>query len=200
MERIHIQRNMPVCLHRVRVEQDPVLLCQRADLPERLYRTDLVVRRHDCDQDGIGSDRRLQLIKLYHAARIHVHIRDLISLLLQILAGMQHRVVLDLRSYDMFSFFLAERCRRFDCPVIRLASAGCKINFIVLCTDQLRNTPSRLIHRLHGSSRKGVDAGRVCILFAEIGFHRLKHFLGDPGRRRVIKIDHFLFLIAFPKS
>ena len=56
---IHIDRLVAECLNCVCVEDDPVLMGDLTDLPDRLDRSDLVVCKHYRDQDRIRADRLL---------------------------------------------------------------------------------------------------------------------------------------------
>ena len=53
---VHINGHMAVCLHRICVEGDPVLLCDFTDFPDRLDDTDLVIGKHDGNQNGIRTN------------------------------------------------------------------------------------------------------------------------------------------------
>ena len=57
MKLIHVDGLVAVGLDRVRMEQDAVLLCHFADLPDGLDGTDLIIGEHHGDQDRIRTDR-----------------------------------------------------------------------------------------------------------------------------------------------
>ena len=108
---IHVDGNLCISLYRIGMEQDAVLLCDLTDLGNRFDRTDLVICKHDTDQDRIRADRRLQLIQADQTVSVHIQICDLKSSLLQILTGMENRMMFDLRGNDMFSLGFISLCR-----------------------------------------------------------------------------------------
>ena len=89
---------LPTDLHRVGVEQDPLLLRDRADLGDRLDDADLVVGRHDRDEDRLVGDRGLQLVEADAAVLLHRQIGDAVAVLLEPLARVDHRLVLGHRT------------------------------------------------------------------------------------------------------
>ena len=82
---LHIDWNMRHRLHRIRVEENVMLLADRADLGDRLDRADLVVRKHDRNKAGVLADRVLELVQSNKTVLMHVQQRDLEALLLQAL-------------------------------------------------------------------------------------------------------------------
>ena len=60
--RLDVERHLARGLGRVGVEQHAPPAADRADLGERVQRADLVVRRHQADEDGPVGDRRLDLL------------------------------------------------------------------------------------------------------------------------------------------
>ena len=52
-QRVDVERNLARRLHRVGVEEDPLFLGDGADFGDRLDDADLVVRRHDRDEDRL---------------------------------------------------------------------------------------------------------------------------------------------------
>ena len=59
MALIYIDRHMGISLYSVSVEQNTVFLCDLTDLLNRLNGSDLIVRKHNRDQNGIWTDRFL---------------------------------------------------------------------------------------------------------------------------------------------
>ena len=57
LQLVDVERNLADRLHRVGVEQDALLLRDRADLGDRLDDADLVVGGHDRDEDRLVGDR-----------------------------------------------------------------------------------------------------------------------------------------------
>ena len=92
---INIDWHMSVCLYRICMEQDLMLLRDLTDLLDWLDASDLVICKHNGNQDCILTDCLLQLVKLQDTILVHADICDLVAKLLKILACMQDCVMLD---------------------------------------------------------------------------------------------------------
>ena len=103
------------------MEKDSVLFGDGSDFLDRLDGTDLVVCKHNGDQDGLRCDGFLKLIQLHNTVLIYIHVCDLGSaLFLQILAGMKDCMMLDLGGDDVISFGFICFKSGFQCPVVSL--------------------------------------------------------------------------------
>ena len=137
MKLVNIDRQLTVCLNRIGMEQNAVFLCDLTDLFDRLNGSDLIVCKHNGDQDRIRTNCFFQFIHFYDTVFIHTDVSDLKTTFFQIFCGMQDRMMLDLGRDDVFSFaFVSFRCC-FQCPVICLGTTGCEINLIFLCSQSL---------------------------------------------------------------
>ena len=56
---LHGDRNLGICLHRIRMKQNLMVSCEPSDLHDRFDRSDLIVSKHDRDQDRILPDGML---------------------------------------------------------------------------------------------------------------------------------------------
>ena len=194
-------------LHRIGVEQNPVLLRDGSDLLYRLDGADLVVGKHHGYQDGVGTDGLPELIQLHRAELIHVQIGDLKSVLFQVFAGVQDRVVLDLRGDDVLSLRLVRLGGGLQRPVVGLASSSCEIYLLRLRSQRARDG---LPGRRDGLLRRGckfVDGGRVAVELREIRDHGLHHLRANSGSRRIVQINRlfhvksaFLVLVVFCRT
>ena len=128
---IYIDGNMAICLDRVGVKQDSMFLRDLPDLFYRLNGTDLIVGKHDGDQDGVRPDGLFQFLDLHGPVFIHIQIGDLKApFLFQILAGVKHRVVLNLAGNNVSPFCLISLRHGFDSPVVRLSAACREVDLI----------------------------------------------------------------------
>ena len=87
-----------------------MLMCDGTNLLDRFDGSDLIVCKHHGDQNGIRADRLLDILRRNQTVCIYVQISHFIALLLQISAGMQDGMMLDLGRDDMFSFVLVSLC------------------------------------------------------------------------------------------
>src|SRR2546422_1419029 len=92
---LHIHRNLARSLYAVNVEKDSLFLGDLADLCDRIDYPDLVIGVHDRDQDGLRGDGAAQVVQVDAAVLLHRQIGDLEAVLLQALAGVQHRLMFD---------------------------------------------------------------------------------------------------------
>ena len=194
---IHIDRLMAECLNRVCVEDDPVLMGDLTDLPDRLDRSDLVVGEHHRDQDRIRADRFLQLVDGNGAVLVYREVGDLIAALLEILTGVKDRVVLDLCCDDVFSFGRVSLRSRDQSPVVGLGTAICEVDLIVLCAESVCYSLSCFCEGLLARCGKLIYRGRVSVIFCikrQHGFHDFRTYL---CRSRIVEIDYFLHCSAF---
>ena len=53
---IHIDRDLAKCLYGICVEQNPIFFCDASNLLDRLDRSDLIVCKHNGNQDRIRTD------------------------------------------------------------------------------------------------------------------------------------------------
>ena len=86
------------------MEQNAVFLCDLTDLFDRLNGSDLIVCKHNGDQDRIRTNCFFQFIHFYDTVFIHTDVSDLKTTFFQIFCGMQDRMMLDLGRDDVFSF------------------------------------------------------------------------------------------------
>ena len=100
---LDIDRDLACRLHRVGVEVDIGLGGDFADLFDRLQHAGFVVGHHDGDQPGIRPQRSADVVGINLAAAVHWNVCDFAARRFQMLAGVQHRMMLDGRSDDMLS-------------------------------------------------------------------------------------------------
>ena len=127
---IYIDRNLAESLYRIGMEKNAMLFCDSSNLLNRLNGADLIVCKHNGNQNSGRTDCLFQFLQLYHTVLIHVQISYLKTILLQPFAGMQNRMVLNLGGNDMISFILIALCSCLQRPVVRFAAACSKVNFI----------------------------------------------------------------------
>ena len=104
MQLIHVDGNLSECLHRIRMEQDAVFLRDLSDLPDRLDGADLIIRKHNGNQDRILPNGSPKLFQIHQSGFVHIQICHLIALLFQVFTGMQNGMMLNFAGNDMLSF------------------------------------------------------------------------------------------------
>lgn len=78
-----VDRDISDRLDCVGEEGDLMRLCDLCEFLYRKHRADFVVGEHRCDEDGIGADRRLKLLRLYLTVGIDLEIGYLKTLFFQ---------------------------------------------------------------------------------------------------------------------
>ena len=64
LHRFYIDRNLTEGLNSIGMKKNAMLVGNPSDLRHRLDGTDLIIGKHDTDQDRIRPDRRFKLIQL----------------------------------------------------------------------------------------------------------------------------------------
>ena len=190
---IDIDRNLADRLHAVGVEQDALLAADFPDLGDRLDHADFVIGVHDGDQDRLVGDRFAQHVEIDQPVALHRQISDPIAVLLELLAGIEHRFVLGGRGDDVIAFFGIHLRHALDGEVVGFGGAAGENDFLRGGADQIRNLLARFVHRLLGHPAELViAAGGVAEILGEIGQHRVEDPRVHRRRRVIVEINRRL--------
>ena len=129
-----------------------------SDFLDRLDGTDLVVCKHNGDQDGLWCDRFLQFIKADDTVLIYIEVCDLCASFFEVFTCMKDRMMLDLGCDDVVSFGFVCFKSSFECPVVSLASACCEVDFFFLCVQNICDLLSSFGHCFFAFLCKIIDA------------------------------------------
>ncbi|MNO99907.1 hypothetical protein D3C76_916900 [compost metagenome] len=179
-------------LGRVDVEQDAARAGQFADRSDIVDGADFVVHVHDRNQDGVITQRSLDLGRSDQAIFGRVQIGHFEAFALELAAGVQHRLVLDLRGDDVLALAGVEVRDTLDRQVVGLGGAGGPDDLARIGIDQFGDLAAGVFHRFLGLPAEHVGTrGRV----AEIAVHQqaVSHFLSDTrihrGRGGVVEVN-----------
>ena len=187
---LHVNIHVAHALGGIRVEQHPFLAGDFADLLQRVDGPDLVVGRHQGHQDGLVGDGVGQLIEVNRAVLVHRQEGHLEPPLLQHVAGVQNRLVLDLAGDDVVALFLEEFRHAGQGQVVRFGRAAGQDDLLFGRADQRGDLPPRLLYAFLRFPPEGVvAAGRVAELIGEVGQHRLQHPWVHRGGGVVIHVQ-----------
>ena len=173
-KRLDIDRNRANRLYGIGEHKRALGMCNLGNLADRLKRADLIICHHNCHKRGIIIHNRTQLVHIQNAARIHADIHHLKAVLSKRLAGVKYCVMLDLACYDLF----AASCGisgSFDRPVVRLRTAGSKVELGRLATDRRRNFFAGLVEQLLSLLSVCMQTRRVSPCIGEARHHCLDH-------------------------
>src|SRR5688572_2075378 len=182
----HVERHLADGLDGVGMQQDALLLRDRPDLGRRLQHADLVVGRHDRDQDRLVGDRGAQILDVDPPVLLHREIGDAVALLLELLAGVDHRLVLDHTGDDVIALLAIHLGDALDRQVVGLGRAAREDDLLRIGADEVRDLLARGLDGLLSLPAEGVVAARR---IAEVVGEVRQHRLDDPwidGRRGVI--------------
>ena len=98
------------------------LLDEARYLPNRLYRAYLVIGQHRAHQDRAIGYRAADVVRVHHAVLIHRQVGDLEPELLQLVARVQHGVVLDAGGDDVVAGVPQREGRTLERCVVGLGS------------------------------------------------------------------------------
>ena len=142
-----------------------------------------LLRVHDGDQDGVGPDGLAHVLGIDQTAAVHRHPGDLVAALLQILHGLEHRVVLDGGGDEVLALLLLGVGRAQDGPVVGLGAAAGEVDLVGLGADGAGDGLPGLLHGAGRAESQAVDGGGVAVLLGEPGEHGLPPL---PGRSGVV--------------
>ena len=190
--RLHIDRLLPERLRRVGVEENFLLLADRADLPDRMEDARLVVRVHDGNQNRLFGDRVRQSIEVELSEAVNPKVRDFESLALEIFARIEDGPVLRRDRDDVVA--LGPVGRRpddaLDRQVVGLRGAAGEDNLFRIRVDQCRDLLPGAINPFLGVPAEAVVAARrVPKRLGKVGQHRVQDPRVHRCRRMVVHID-----------
>src|SRR5258708_6909858 len=122
--RLDVKRDLADSLGGVCMEKDPTVTADRPDGRHVLNDSDLVVRRHDSDEDCVTRKGIFQLVQIDQAICGGRQVSDAESLGLQAIACVQNRLVLSLSCNNVVALFGISFGDALDGEVVRLGSAG----------------------------------------------------------------------------
>ena len=123
-KRFDVNWNLACRLYTVGMEVDVCFSGNLADFVNRLDRSNLIIGVHDRDQDRILPDCFSNICGIHQTVVRYRQPRNFVSLLFEVLAGMQNRMMLDLRRNDVPASGLLRFRDTPDGEVIGLGSAA----------------------------------------------------------------------------
>ena len=112
------------------MEQDALLLAELADLLDRLERADLIVGRHDADQDGLIGHRLGDLLGGHLAVLVDRQKGDLVAVALEPLARVDDGLVLGHLGDDVVPLLFVHRRDALDGEIVALGGAAGEDNLL----------------------------------------------------------------------
>ena len=120
---INVERHLAQRLHRIRMEKHATVAAEAADFFHGLNHAGFIVGRHDADQDCPVSKSIFELIKIDKAVIAYRQIGYMAADFFQMLAAIEHRLVLGNSGNDVIAFFAAAFRHTFQRKVIAFSGA-----------------------------------------------------------------------------
>src|SRR5262245_26180741 len=102
---LHVHRNFAYGLHFLDVKDNAIFLGDFADFRDRIDYANLVVGVHDGDQDRFWRNGLADIFRINAAILANGQVGDLVAVLFQALAGVEHSLVLDGLGNDVIALF-----------------------------------------------------------------------------------------------
>ena len=100
---------------------------------------------------GVGSDGLPHFVRVDEAAAVDGHAGDLVAALLEVLAGLEHGVVLDGGGDEVPALLALRIGRTEDGPVVRLGPAAGEVDLLGLGAQAGGDGLASFLHRLSGA-------------------------------------------------
>ena len=146
----------------------------------------------------LSSMARFEIVEIDQAVLLHGQVGDAEAVLLQPLAGIEHRLVLGRLGDDVVALLAVHLGHALDGQVVALGGAGGEDDLLGAGADQLGNLLARLFHRLLGHPAElVVAAGGIAEVLAEVRQHRFQHPRIHRRGGVVIHVDRQLHCRSF---
>ena len=136
---------------------------------------DLVVGEHDGGERGVGADGRLEIGGAHQAVLVHGQVGHLEALLLQGLAGVEHRMVLDGARDEVLALAGVGAGESLDGPVVRLGAAARDVHLAGRGANKTGQRLAGIGHGIGSLLAERVDGRGVAELLGEVRQHGLHH-------------------------
>ena len=202
---LDVHRDLADRLYAIHGENDAVLLRELRDFRDRIDHADFIIRVHDRDQDRRGLDGLPHILRINTPIPLDRQIRHLKPVLLEVLASVQHGLVLDRLRDDVIALLAVHFRNTLDHQVVRFRRATREYDFFRRGIDQRSDLLPSVLHRLfRAPAERMVTAGRIAEFVREIRQHRFEHAWIDRRGRVIVHVNrqldsHFRVLL-FPKN
>ena len=176
-EVVRLHRDLADGLGAVAMHQHAVAVGDAGDLRDGLDCADLVVGVHDGDEDGLGGDGLLNLLRVDHAMFVDGEVGGADAVRLQVAAHLGHGRMFDRRGDDVVATVTVGFRNSLDGVVVGLGAAAGEDEIVFRATEHTGNLLAGAVDSLTSGETEGVAAGGV----AEEPVHVGQHGLGDGG-------------------
>ena len=194
---IHIERDLAGRLNRVRVEKYASLPRDFPDFLHVLNNADLVVGRHDRDQNRLIRDRPFQIVQIDETLAVDRQKRDVETILFKMLAGVENRFVFRDARDDVIAFLAIHPCDAFHRQIVGFRRATREDDLARIGADQCGDFfACRLDGLFRFPAELVIAACGIAEMIREIRHHGIKHARIERSRRVIVhvnrQLNHFL--------
>lgn len=186
---LHIDRQLAERLNGVRVEKHVTLPGDPRQLGDGLNRTDLVVRHHHADQDGLRRDRPGQLLWVHEAIAIHLQIGYVEARLAKRITTGQHGRVLRPAGDDVIATLEPCESHSFDGQIVGLRTSAGENNTPGGTPERMGDDAASPLRRRPGLVAAAMDARGISKVRVQERPHRLNHIRMHRGGGVVVEVD-----------
>ena len=179
---------MPHSLHGIAVKTDAGLFSNSTYFLYGLYGAYFVAGMDDRDEDCFSGNSFLDTVRVNQPIFIHWQVGYPETPLLQELAHLQHRMVLNSGGDDVLPFILISEGHTLQGEIVRLRPSAGENNFLATCPNKLCHAGSCLFHGPLCLLPVRIDAGRIAKGIGKIGQHSFHYFRVSRRSGCMIKI------------
>jgi len=192
---IDVDRHLAGRLHRVGMEERPLLMGDPRQLRNREKRPGLIVGPHRRKQRGVGVDRPAHLVKIEPPPAVHRQILHNDAAALQLPAASEDSGVFDRGGHDLVPVRPGAECGE-ESGVVALGTAAGEDDFrgdavpvAEFGAEQFGDLAPGLFDIGGHAAAEVVNARRIAVAFTEKRFHRFEHLGIHPGGCIIIQIN-----------
>lgn len=193
MKFFHVERHLSDPLDGIGVKEDSPPVAEGGDLFDRVNRPDLVVREHESHEDRLFPQNVPDLINVDSAESVGSEVAHLKTFAVELLARVEHRLVLGRAGDDVVSLLAVEAGDAEDREVVRFGRAGSEDDLLGRGAEEFRDFFTRAVD---GGFRlpavEVISRGRVPERSRQIRHHRFEDARVNRGRRVVVHVDRGL--------
>ena len=150
--------NLARRLRCINVQDDALRAGELANARNILNHANLVIDVHHGDQNRIGADGCLQLVKINQTIGQYIQVGYFKPFPLKLTASIQGRLVLGFNGDEVLALFLIKVRRALYCQINAFSCAAGPHNLAGIGMHQLRHLIARLLNSLFCSPAKGMAA------------------------------------------
>ncbi len=186
---LHVDGNFSGGLHGVGMKRDSLFGCDFADLLDGLDRSRFVICEHDCDQDGLGTNRSPDVFQIHEPVAVHRENREIDAALGQRPARIEYGDVLYGGRNHVPGFAGGRRHGAENRVVARLRASAGEHDVRGARAQQSRNRGTSLLHGFPRVLAECMDRAGIAVFLGEVRHHGRQNFRRQRSSRVVVEVN-----------